>query len=119
MEAVMAGWKHVAAIPLPPTHSRKYPRGGKAGKTRWFQMDNKSAHGREREKGFSKVNDQCGNVYENKGSAFHRRGPSGNVVENTRSYTLKAGMFQKTGMLALSAECFLLSFRGNASVSGA
>jgi hypothetical protein len=37
-------------------------------------MDNKSAHGREREKGFSKVNDQRWNVYENKGSDFHRQG---------------------------------------------
>jgi len=64
----MADWEHLAAIPLPPTHFSKVSEGRrKAGKPRCFQMDNKSAPGREREKEFSKVNEQCGNVYENKG----------------------------------------------------
>jgi len=33
-----------------------------------------------------KVKDRRGNVYENKGSAFHRPGQSGNVIENKDSY---------------------------------
>jgi hypothetical protein len=36
-------------------------------------MDNKSANGGEGEKEFLKVNEQRGNIYENKGSDFHRR----------------------------------------------
>src|SRR5208283_5311864 len=66
-----------------------------ARKTRWFQMDNKSALGREREEGFLKVNEQRGNVYENKGSAFSRRRRSANVIENKCSYALNAGMLLK------------------------
>jgi hypothetical protein len=38
------------------------------------------------------VNEQRWNVYENKGSAFNRRGRSANVVENKGSYALKAGI---------------------------
>jgi hypothetical protein len=49
-------------------------------------MDNKSATGRERKKNFSKVNEQRGNVYENKGPVFHSRKQSGNVIENKASY---------------------------------
>src|SRR5208337_1120636 len=39
---------------------------------------------------------RCGNLYENKGPAFRSLGKSGNVLENKRSYALKAGMFLKT-----------------------
>jgi hypothetical protein len=42
-----------------------------------------------------KLNELSGDVYENKGSAFHRPGQSANVVENTGSYALKAGMSLK------------------------
>jgi len=41
------------------------------------------------------VNEQRGNVYENKGSVFHKRRQSGNVIENKGSYALKAGMLLK------------------------
>jgi hypothetical protein len=43
----------------------------------------------------SKVKERSRNVYENKGSAFHRPRQSGNVIENTDSYALKAGMSLK------------------------
>ena len=42
------------------------------------------------------MNEQCGNVYENKGPAFGSLGLSGNVIENKGSYALKAGMLVKT-----------------------
>jgi hypothetical protein len=38
---------------------------------------------------------RCGNVYENKGSAFYGLAQTGNVVENKDSYALKAGMLLK------------------------
>jgi hypothetical protein len=57
----------------------------KARKAPLCYEDNKSAHGREREKGFSKVKERNGNVYENKGLVFHRSEQSGNVVENKDS----------------------------------
>jgi hypothetical protein len=41
------------------------------------------------------MKDRCGNVYENKGLIFLRRGQSGNVIENTGSYALKAGILLK------------------------
>ena len=93
----MAGWEHLAAmLPRSPRPALESVLGGpKARKTRWFQMDNKSAHGREREKGLSKVKERSGNVYENKGSGLHRRERSGNVIENKGSYALKAGMLLK------------------------
>jgi len=90
----MACWEHLAAmLPRSPQPTLESVLGGpKARKTRWFQVDNKSANGREREKGFSKVKERSGNVYENKGSAFQSPEESGNVVENKGSYALKAGM---------------------------
>ena len=42
------------------------------------------------------MNEQSVNLYENKGSVFHRRPQSGNVIENKDSYALKAGMLLKT-----------------------
>jgi hypothetical protein len=42
------------------------------------------------------MNERGGNVYENKGSAFHSPIESWNVVENKDSYALKAGMLLKT-----------------------
>jgi hypothetical protein len=42
-----------------------------------------------------KMNDQYGNVYENKGSSLHGYGTSGNVTENKGSYALKAGILLK------------------------
>jgi hypothetical protein len=51
----------------------------------------------EKEKSsFLKMNEQRGNVYENKGSAFRSQPRSGNVIENKGSYALKAGMLMKT-----------------------
>jgi len=43
-------------------------------------------------KEFFFLKDQRGNVYENKGPLWKKWRQSGNVVENTDSYTLKAGM---------------------------
>jgi hypothetical protein len=43
----------------------------------------------------SKLKERSGNVYENKWSAFHRPGQSGNAIENKGSYALKAGMSLK------------------------
>jgi hypothetical protein len=42
------------------------------------------------------MKERSGNVYENKGSAFHSPKESGNVIENKDSYVLKAGMLLKT-----------------------
>jgi hypothetical protein len=42
------------------------------------------------------MNEQSGNLYENKGSVFHGQPRSGNVIENKGSYALKAGMLLKT-----------------------
>ena len=39
-----------------------------------------------------KMNERSGDVYENKGSAFHERWQSRNVIENKGSYASKAGM---------------------------
>jgi len=41
------------------------------------------------------MNDQRGNLYENKGPVFHRRMRSGNVIENKDSYEFKSGMLLK------------------------
>jgi hypothetical protein len=54
-------------------------------------MDNKSATGRERKKNSSKVNEQRGNVYENKGPLWKTGWKSGNVIENKASCALKGG----------------------------
>jgi hypothetical protein len=42
-----------------------------------------------------KMQEQRGNVYENKGSALHSPRQSGNIIENTGSYEFKAGMLLK------------------------
>jgi hypothetical protein len=54
-------------------------------------MDNKSATGRERKENSSKVNEQRGNVYENKGPLWKTGWQGGNVIENKASYALKSG----------------------------
>ena len=46
---------------------------------------------------------RCGNLYENKGSLFRRRMRSGNVIENTDSYSLKAGMSLKKQHVSLTS----------------
>jgi hypothetical protein len=51
-------------------------------------VDRKSAHGREREKAFLRMKEQCGDVYENKGAPLNGAMESGNVIENTDSYAL-------------------------------
>jgi hypothetical protein len=43
-----------------------------------------------------KMNEQRGNVIENKGSVFHSSRQSGNVTENKYSYAQNAGMLLKT-----------------------
>jgi hypothetical protein len=48
-----------------------------------------------------KMNERRGNVYENKGSAFSSPRRSGNVIENTASYALKAGMLVKRKVVSL------------------
>jgi hypothetical protein len=67
----MACWEHLAAmLPRSPSPLSKVSQAGrKAWKTSWFDADKQSALGGKREKDFSKLNDRCGNVYENKGSA--------------------------------------------------
>jgi hypothetical protein len=45
-------------------------------------MDKKALSESEREKEFLKMNDRCGNVYENKGALWKTGGQSGNVSEN-------------------------------------
>jgi hypothetical protein len=42
-----------------------------------------------------KLKEQCANVIENKGPGLEDRRGSGNVIENTASYALKAGMLLK------------------------
>ena len=49
-----------------------------------------------KEKDFSKMNEQSGNLYENKGWVFHRWRQSGNVIENKDGYALQAGILLKT-----------------------
>jgi len=53
----MACWEHLAAVlPRSPNPLSKVSQAGrKAWKTSWFQMNNKSTHGRQREKGLSKI----------------------------------------------------------------
>jgi hypothetical protein len=43
-----------------------------------------------------KLNEQCGNVIENKGSGLENQGRSANVIENKPSYAQNAGMLLKT-----------------------
>jgi hypothetical protein len=46
------------------------------------------------------VNEPCGNVCENKGSAFRSPRRSGNVIENKGSYASKAGMLLKSKVVS-------------------
>jgi formylglycine-generating enzyme required for sulfatase activity len=64
-----------------------------------------SPHMEEKEKKNSlKLHELCGNVYENKGSAFQSSQETGNVIENTSSYAFEAGMLLKTSKLSLGLE---------------
>jgi hypothetical protein len=47
--------------------------------------------GGERKKNSLKLNEQRGNVYENKGPLWKTDWQSGNVTENKASYALKSG----------------------------
>ena len=47
------------------------------------------------------MKDQYANVYENKGPILKLREISGNVVENTYSYTFIAGMLLKIKVVSL------------------
>ena len=49
------------------------------------------------------MNELSGNVYENKGPLLKTWTQSGNVIENTCSYTLKAGMLLKRKGVSASA----------------
>jgi hypothetical protein len=106
----MASWEDSAAM-LPPCPNplwKASPGGPKARKTCWFKVGNWAVLGREREKGCLKVKELSGNVYENKGSVFHRRERSGNVIENKDSYALKAGMLLKTQHVSLESRAFFV-----------
>jgi hypothetical protein len=46
------------------------------------------------------MKEQSGNVFENKGALWKKWWQGGNVVENTYSYTLKAGMLLNINDLA-------------------
>jgi hypothetical protein len=97
-------------LPRPPMRSRKCPkRGEKPGKLPGFRWTTGPFSEEKEKRNSLKMRGRHGNVYENKGQAFHGGWRSGNVVENKGSYALKAGMLLKTSMLAVS--CELLSLR--------
>jgi hypothetical protein len=48
---------------------------------------------------FKKMKKLCGNLFQNKGPAFHGHAGAVNVVENKGSYALKAGMSLKNKVL--------------------
>ena len=77
----MASREHLAAMlsRSPSPLSKVSQAGPKARKAHWFQVDNKSTHGTEREEGLLKVKERSGNLYENKGSGFHGPGQSGKL----------------------------------------
>ena len=50
---------------------------------------------------FEKLNEQRGNVYENKGSVPDTRRQSGNVIENKGGYASKAGMLLKSKVVSV------------------
>ena len=52
----------------------------------------------------SKMNEQCWNVYENKGPTFSSPGRSGNVIENKSSYGQNTGMLRKRKGVTGNAE---------------
>ena len=51
--------------------------------------------GKEGTSNFKKVNEQRGNVYENKGPGLSSSRESGNIAENKGSYAVKRGMSLK------------------------
>ena len=106
MEAVAASRGHL--IPMlrrPPIRSRKYPRRGKKlGKPLGFRRTASPCTDEKEKKSSLKMRDRCGDVYENKGSASHKRRQSGNVAENKGIYALKAGMLLKRSILDVTCE---------------
>jgi hypothetical protein len=102
-EAVATCREHlIAMLPRPPIRSRKYPeRGKKLAKPLGLRRTASPCPDEKEKKNSLKMSDQCGDVYENKGSAFHEGRQSGNVAENKGSYALRAGMLLKISMLAL------------------
>jgi hypothetical protein len=59
-----------------------------------------------------KMNEQRGNVIENKGSPFHSSRRSGNVTENKYSYARNAGMLLKTKGVIGNAELHATGLEG-------
>ena len=55
----------------------------------------------KKQKDSSKMQEQSGNVYENKGPGFHGPTKSGNVVENKDTYEFKAGMLLETKVVGM------------------
>ncbi len=64
-------------------------------KTVGLLRHNVQTTGKEKHRSFQKMNDQCGDVYENKGLAFQGLYQGGNVTENKYTYELIAGMSSK------------------------
>ena len=54
-----------------------------------------------KQKDSSKMQEQSGNVYENKGPGFHGPTKSGNVIENKDTYEFKAGMLLKSKVVGM------------------
>ena len=54
-----------------------------------------------KQKDSSKMQEQSGNVYENKGQGFHGPTKSGNVIENEDTYEFEAGMLLKTKIVRM------------------
>ena len=98
MKVVMASRKHLTAmLPRTPIGSRKCgERGQKPGKLRVSRRTASRFSQAKEKKNSLKMNERSWNVYENKGSFFHKRGQSGNAIENKGSYGLRAGMLLKT-----------------------
>jgi hypothetical protein len=68
------------------------------------QLVNSSCGSRKRtnlEKKSLKMNELCGNVYENKGSLLKEWRRSGNVIENKGTYGLKAGIVLKLQVVSV------------------
>jgi hypothetical protein len=98
MEVVMASREHLAAMLARTAISFGKCRtwGQKPGKLRASRRTTSRFSGAKEKKDSLKMNERRGNVYENKGSVFHKRGQSGNATENKGSYALRAGMLLKT-----------------------
>jgi hypothetical protein len=79
-------------------------RGEKARESSDFKWtQNHLSQGKDK-KSLSKVKERSGNVYENKGSAFHSPEQGGNVVENKDGYEFEAGMLLKINGLVLGPQ---------------